>query len=363
MPEVVLAVDGASYGGWKSVQVVQSMAQVAGTFELSVTDKHPGNAAGYAFRLGSRCTVRLDGQTVITGWVEEVRPRYSGSGRGGEHGITVSGRDATCDLVDCSHVGPPSQWRGLSLPQIAAEVCRPFGVGVANEAGLGAPIADARTNEGDTVLAFIVRLARAAGVLPVSYGDGRLTLTRAGARGAGGAVELGNNVQRAEGRQTNGQRYSRYIAKGQGQAAAPPDPKLTAQERADYLALITAPTAEAADPVVTRHRPLVVLAEGKAGPEDLLARVRWEAAVRAGRSRGASYTVSGWGPPGGGLWRINSTVQVTDAWLGLHGAMLVEGVTYDLDEGSGTTSTLTLVHPDAYKPEPKTAEIKGDFDA
>jgi prophage tail gpP-like protein len=45
-------------------------------------------------------------------------------------------------------------------------------------------------------------------------------------------------------------------------------------------------------------------------------------------------------------------VPVKDEYLGIDDELLIETVTYSLDEGSGSTSELTLVHPDAYIPEP-----------
>ena len=130
LEEAVLKLGGATYGGWTSIRVSRSLAMVAGTFELTLTDKYPGAQQTYKFKMGEPCSVLLGGHTVITGYVDTIRPSY----REGDHTITVAGRDKTADLADCSHVGPPAQWKNQTLLQIAQAVCRPFGITVAFEA-------------------------------------------------------------------------------------------------------------------------------------------------------------------------------------------------------------------------------------
>ena len=42
MPEVILTVGGRQYGGWKSVDIRRGIEQIAGSFELSVTERWAG---------------------------------------------------------------------------------------------------------------------------------------------------------------------------------------------------------------------------------------------------------------------------------------------------------------------------------
>ncbi|MCB2190355.1 MAG: hypothetical protein KQI62_02245 [Deltaproteobacteria bacterium] len=359
MPDSVrLAIGGADYDGWKSLSISLSLSQFAGGFELTTTDRYPGHPEKYNFRMGQACTVSVRGQTVITGYLEDIKPSYDK----GSHGITLSGRDATCDLVDCSHVGPPSQWARQSLLQICREVCSPFGIAVKAETALGEVFESVRTNEGDTVSAFIVRLCRQRGVLPLTYGDGALVLSKAGARGRGGSLVLGDNLKRGSAAQSNRERFSRYIVKAQGQRAALPADPLTEAEAQLFRQTYTSPVAESLDTVISRYRPLVVLAETKGTQADCQARANWEAGVRAGRSRSATYTVQGWGPDNGGLWQVNTTVPVTDALLGASGEWLVEGLVFSMDPQDGTLTELQLVPPDAYLPQPNVAAAIGGFD-
>ena len=346
MPEeAVLKIGGVSYGGWTSIRVNMSLSQVAGTFELELTEKYPAEQQKYEFKLGESCSVLLDGQTVITGYIDTISPSYDE----GSHGISVGGRDKTADLADCSHVGPPSQWKGQTLEQITRDVCRPFDIPVVFEAHPTLKF-DERTNEGDKVLPFLVKLSRLCEVLPVSYGDGRLVFTRSGSNPTGGGViEKGGNVKIGQASFSNLERYSQYIVKGQGTPAA----GLTAEQMEEYYQAYFSPMGRAEDNIFGgRYRPLVIICEVKGNPGYFEARARWEAAVRAGQSRKLIYTVAGWGPEPGGLWRINALAKVKDDFLGVDGSYLIEGVTYIKNENAGTIAQLTLVHPDTYKAEP-----------
>lgn len=366
MPDVgpVLKVGGVSYAGWTSMRIQTSLKQVAGSFDLGLTEKFPGSQQSYQFKVGSPCTVTLGGRTVITGYVDEVNLSYDA----GSHGISVRGRDVTGDLVDCSHLGAAAnQWKGKTLLQVAEEVCRPFKIKVAAEVPVGLPFEDSKAGEGDSVLTLLVRLARQRQVMPVSYGDGRLVFTNAQERPLAAVLELGANIKAGQATLSNLQRFSSYQVKGQGQAVSAPDAGLTAEQKAEYLAAYTTSVVgakgQATDAAVTRYRPLVILAESKTDPASCQARADWEAATRAGQSRRYSLTVQGWGPEGGGLWRINTRIKVTDAFLGLSGALLlVDECAYSIDAQGGSQTRLGLVHPDAYRAAPPKT-IKGAFDA
>lgn len=363
-PDVRLNVGGVRYGGWTGMRIEQGLGQVAGRFTLELTDKHPGAPGKFAFRMGSTCTVSLDGQTVITGYVEAIQPRYAAT----DHGITIAGRDKTGDLADCSHLGPPDQWRGQTLARIAADVCRPFGITVNAEAERGEAFPDVRPNEGDSVLAFLVRLARQRRATLVSFGDGRLTITTPGSRRAPASLKLGENVIAGSAEYSDGGRFSRYIVKGQGASRFGMALLEGAEDRDAVLNEVQAsyvnPKGEATDGAVTRYRPLVIVAGNQGVAADFAARAAWEAVSRAGKSRRLKYTVQGWGE-NGALWRPGALVDVTDAWLGSDGQWLIESVNFSLDEGGGSRTELALVHPDSYRPEPfveTSRQIIGGYD-
>ena len=119
--------------------------------------------------------------------------------------------------------------------------------------------------------------------------------------------------------------------------------------------------AEATDPVVTRHRPLTLLAEQALDDAEAAERAAWEADVRAARARRLTVRVRGWRERGdtGPLWAPGVLVRVTDDWLAVDTDMLVGAVLYELDD-EGTRTTLSLAPPAAYSGRPE-AEADGGW--
>jgi len=352
MPDVTLKVGGVIYGGWTAINIKRSLSQVAGTFSLELTDKYPGAQASYKFRRDSACRVLLGGQTVITGYLESAGPDYDAD----SHALTVSGRDKTCDIADCCRIVEPYQFNKQTLLQIARTLCGKHGVEVAAEADTGAAFDTARIGAAETLLSFLVKLSRQRGVMPISYGDGRLVFTAPAGKGRAGTLELGKNIKSGRGGFNNADRFSHYVVKGHGPGGGAPAASLSEKDKELWLKTYRQPVAgkaEARDAGVSRYRPLVLVADTGGNSASFQARANWEAARRKGEANRITYKVDSWGPDNGGLWQINTLVNVRDPFEGIDGeTYLVESVTYTLDETGGSQTELALVHPDAYKPEP-----------
>ena len=234
----------------------------------------------------------------------------------------------------------------------------------------GAPFPLKTYNTSSTVMTFLGQLARQRGILAVSLGDGKLTLTRSGTSRAGAALELGKNIKSGQGNFSNADRFSHYRFKGQGvvplnQKLDLDDPGGVDKAHLENHKKLLNPKAQATDPAITRHRPKVLMAEQAGDQASLETRARWEATVRAGRSRRARYQVKGWEAAPGSLWRVNQLVKVTDSLLGLSGDYLIEKLEYSLAEDGGGVTNISVVHPDAYAAEPvndKAGQILGQID-
>lgn len=346
MPDVVLTVNGQQYGGWKKAAVRIGIEQISGSFELEVTERWAGRSEPWPIRHGEACTVQVDGETVITGHVDDVLPQFDAT----QHGVTVVGRDATGDLVDCSAIAKSSEWQGRTLLQVAEDLARPFGVKVIAETEVGAPFQRSRLQQGETVFEALERAARMRGVLLVSDGQGNLVITRAGKQRIGTALVQGGNILRGSATFSLRERFSRYVCKGQ----APGSDFSSSEQNAQIE------SKPAADGEVKRYRPLIVIAESSSDTRGLNDRALWEAAVRLGRSARPVITVQGW-RHADGLWRPNRLVQVAAPYFHLDREMLIVSVAYTIGEG-GTFTELELCRPEAFQllpiPEP---ENEGDF--
>lgn len=343
MPEVHLTVDGGDWGGWQSYRINLGMQQLTGRFDLRLTERWAGQTRRRALRVGAPCTLHYDGELLITGYIDNMAPLYSAE----DHSITVGGRDATADLVDCS--APATQWIGRGLAEVARELCAPFGIRVIDQVGANAPFRSLKPNDGETVFEMLDQAARIRGVLLVTDGRGHLIITRAGHERATDSLVLGQNILVGAGYFDLRDVFSSYILKGQ-------------QPGDDYLFGETAAAvqAKASDARIKRHRPLTLIADGPLDAASARERVTWERNVRWGRSQSITYTVQGHRQRSGALWRPNMLVPVFDTYQFLDGAeRLITDLTYILDD-QGERTELTVMPREAFdlveQPEPEAAD-------
>lgn len=341
--DVRLEVAGSLYGGWKSINISRSIEQISGSFNLSVSELWPGQDFARRIKDGDACKVKVDGQTLITGYVDEVRISHGGAA----HEVSLSGRDVTGDLVDCSAIKGSGQWANRKLEQIAADLCAPFGVHVRADVDTGKAFANFALQEGETVFEALERMAKIRAVLLTTDGTGKLVITRPGNASIATALVLGENILEASGSISQRERYSQYTLKGQ--SAGGDD---WSGEQA------SAAKATATDPAVRRYRPLIVVSDSQGDGVTLKDRALWEATFRAARAIDIMITAQGWAHSNG-LWAPNAIVHVNDKWLRLNDELLIKAVRLVLDEG-GTRAELTLTRPDAFKLLPQKDPAKGD---
>jgi prophage tail gpP-like protein len=341
-----LFVGDTIHAGWTSVSVNRSIEQVANDFSLEITERWPGEETKRPIRPGDKCTLKLDGETVIAGYVDDIDIQYDA----GSHTFGVRGRDATGDLVDCAAIHKSGQWKNATLERIARDLCAPFGVKVIVETPVGKPFASFALEEGESAFDAIDRAARERAVLLMADGRGGLLITHASKQATGIRLEEGRNILSASVAASWKDRYSVITVK--------------AQERgSDGFAGAQAagPSARVTDTMISRYRPLIVLPDSHGSGVSLSTRAAWERAVRIGRSIRVEVTVQGWRDPDGALWRPNTRVTVKSPLLYLDATLLVSAVTYTLD-ASGTRATLSLAAPSAFDLLPEAGKKKGGGD-
>ncbi len=342
MVDVVLTVDGQRYGGWQEIRVQRSIEQLAGQFALSVTERWADQKTPRPIREGAECQVLIDNAPIITGYVDDVDLSYDAT----THTVSVSGRDRTGDLCDCSAPVKGGTLNGQTLLAAAQRLCAPFGIQVVNELGSAPEVVRdkftaLRANPGDSIFARLDAAARVRAVLLTTDGAGNLVITRASTERLGTVVLLGENVLAASARFSHRDRFSEYTVTGQMEASGTD----TAGAAAFHL------EGRAKDAFVKRHRPLIISATDLGGTADARRRAQWECNVRYGRAQALTYTVQGWHYEPGKLWHTNVTVPVIDEHFGINGDLLLAGVEFTLAD-DGLRTVLTLMPPAAFEPEP-----------
>lgn len=336
MSNIVLTVGGIRYSGWTEVEITRSMRALAASWRLSVTERYPGQPERWPIHPGDRFELSLDGELVATGYVDTREVSLSGT----EHSVSVSGRGAAGDMVDCAPELGTYELHAQTVLQIAQALARPFGVSVSSAVPNLTTFERFAIQPGETAFESLDRACRRAGVLPIGQPDGSILLSREGAGRAAVDLVEGENVLAASLRRSHAQRFHRYIVGGQHFGNDDWD-------SFDAVAI----TAEARDEGIRASRVTYIRPEGTVTVEQAQERANWEAAIRAGQSVELSVAVQGWTQGAAGLWPTNAHVRVRLPSLGVDGDMLILDARHRLGS-QGTTTELRLAAPGAYLPRP-----------
>jgi prophage tail gpP-like protein len=332
---VELKIDGVRYGGWQRARVSRSIERLSGSFDLEITERWPGQPTETPLRPGQRCRLELDGEPVISGWVDSVTSDYDAS----KHTLRVTGRDATGDLCDCSAIHRSGQWHNVKIDQLASDLLAPYKIAffVENGVDTGALFTSFDIEEGETVFECLSRAARMRALLLTSTPYGDLVITRAGQKRLASGLLEGGNIQAARAEFQHQERFSEITVKGQS--------RLGGDGETEHAAS----SGTANDKNITRHRPLIVISDAQSNNAALSERAQWECNVRKGRALRGEITVQGWTDHDGALWTPNTVLPVTSPLLWLDAAeLLIVGCVYTLDCGYGTQTEIELTRPDAF---------------
>ena len=204
--KVELFLNGKIFSGWKTLSVFRSLEAMSGQFDLGIAVRPEDDIS--VLKAGSSLILKMGGQTVITGYLDELRQRIEGENKE----ITVSGRDKTAELVDCAVIHSSYQFKGQTLKQIAEAICKPFGINVvwtATESGATEVIPVWQVEPGETAFDTLSKAARHKGVLVTSDVDGNLVFTDPGKTKVGNLI-LGQNLLSLEVTDSWAQRFSLY---------------------------------------------------------------------------------------------------------------------------------------------------------
>ncbi len=333
-PEVTLKTDAKVYSGWKSIDIRRSLEFASNTFSLGITDRWPDAATPRPIRMGSPCQVWIDDEKLITGYVDDVAPRYNAT----ERSIEVEGRSKIADLIDCALSltdQEKTQFFNLNFLQLAQRFAKPFGIGVIDKIGSYKPTRSRVLEAGQRVFEALETWSREEAVILTSDADGNLVITRASNKRLRTMLKLGENIEAAQGRFSMKDRFSHYY--------------FYAQTWGDNNnnGAATAHIAGRAEDLRVRFRPTVIVAEEAETGEAVRKRAEWQRNVQYGRSMQVTYTVTGW-LHAEGLWAPNSLVRIEDEWTGLNGVWwLIATVRFLLDD-KGMRTELTVMPKEAF---------------
>ena len=334
--ELTISVDGTKVVGWTNIEVTLRAEGFPNSFSIAASSHEPAEPI---LRAGAACTVMLGDDLVITGYID----RDTVSGGADTHGIQLTGRGKTQDMVDCSAEWPSGQLTNVDALTIAKTLALPYGIEVAlgEGASAGGNVPQWLLNYGETSAEIIQRVARNAGLLAYEDAKGRLLLATVGATKAASGVVYGENVEQWSVENSVDGRYSRIVCCGVSM---------------DTFGDLGGNTFfhEENDPYVTRPRLMYMVVENVADdPREFTEKkARWEIARRAGRASMLRATVDCWRDSASTLWTPNTLVPAKLPGNRTAGPFVLSEVTFRRNDQTGTTADLVLMPPAAFTPEP-----------
>lgn len=336
MDDITLTVGGVDWTGWESIQASRSVDAMAGAFSLGLADRVQHGGSSLPLAPGMECVLSCGSDTLVSGFIDSV----SQSLDAGRHGITVSGRDRSADLVDASAVHMPGSWKGASLMDICMALCSHFGIAVTLEGNQGQPFTAFQIQPGESVAEAMQRLLKQRELVAMPDGQGGIRLAKLARETLSTVLREGVNVLSASVTCDASERFSEYIVTGQKQG--------TDKEFGKACSV----KAKVTDEQIPRYRPLVIRASQQGGMAYMRQRAQWEMTTRRADGTSVQITVQGWRDSAGKLWAPGVLVPVHVPTLGISQSLLIGEVTWTRDSG-GTTTQLTLKDPAAWQPEPE----------
>jgi prophage tail gpP-like protein len=310
------------------MRVSLALDQMSGAFDLDVSGDNAMELVKHPLRKGMECKVQLRGQTVITGYLNKRRANYDKS----SHKLSFSGRDVTCDLIDCSAIVPNQELHNVTLADAARQLLAPFPAIRLDCPSPGASFPKFTINDGDSIFSVLESHAKQRGLMIYTVGDGVLHIRKPMVSHTGLTLTEGDNLLSANAEESDDEQFAEYIVKAQKSD----DGKHQAEQR--YT-----------DSSVRKGRVRVITAEQPDDGTEIKNRAEWEAKLRQARSVTANATVQGWESSTGKLWRLGDGIKLHSPALGLlNRAMIVNSINYNVSNDAGTTTELGLVLPEVY---------------
>jgi prophage tail gpP-like protein len=337
--------------GW----VKRELDTAADSFEFQYADLRLGPGEPVPIRAGDKCSIKLRGNTLLTGYVDDTSFQYTADSLT----LTVRGRSKTGDLVDSSAIRESGRWSNATLETIASDLTEPFDdieVTVDALEGIDEVFKRFAIEPGESCMDAIQRASRLRSAWATCTVEGGLLITRSGT-GAESTMtlEYGKNIISGERFDSWSQRHSAYLLKGQ----VPSDEELNGTASSQLSEFIF-------DVGLNRYRPLLLVSTGHDRKGDLKRRAQWERNRRAGTGERLLYRVDGYGFASGEskgqfqkdrrddykLWEPNMLVKAADPRLETEDIQyLIAAVSYrwqaEGDDG-GRTTDLTLTRPEAF---------------
>lgn len=340
-----LEVNGVEYTNFTDAGVTLALDTLANDFSFEAAMPE---GERLPLKKGDTCTVIVDGELVLTGFIENITGRYTAN----SHTIIITGRDKTADLID-STINIMDDIRApVTLKQIIEKAIEHIGADIlvideANPDSFNKAEDIVTPQPGDNAFQFVEGYAQKRQVLLTSNEDGDVVITNSKATPSASVLQNAfksstNNVTEASWSVTGGSLFNKYIQKGQL------DPVALDFGDSKSSDGIISQEGQAIDDDVRTGRQLVTVSEKGFSQEQLQTRAEWSKKIRQARSVAYACEAQGFQNSAKNLWTINTLVSVFDEFADIDRDLLLNSIQF-LYGPQGSRSLLGFVEANAYE--------------
>jgi|GEM_PF-719235 len=340
-------INGTTYNSWTDISINRDLDSAIGSFTMSFVDKWRQSGDSWVITPGQKIAIKIGNRKlpVLNGFVDSVEASISNTDRS----ISVTGRDRTCDLADCSYI-EENEISSITFLGLCEKMAGFFGIDVYYESPLYLGPLDTPFKfiyqQGDSMLEALYKEGKPRGFNLKTDGEGNLvifnrnaseTLTRSPV-----ALSQDGNILKASVSLDQSDRYSTYIVKGQ-----------SSNDALGWGLKKNTPKGSADDRGVTRTRPLVVISDTEVDDVTAQTQAEQEADIRKRQSNDISAEVQGWTKtPLGELWSVGDIVPVDAGFIGISNVdLLIKSIGLSKSTSGGTITTIGMTTPDSFRNE------------
>jgi prophage tail gpP-like protein len=332
-------VNGRRFSDWETVLVELPWAESEPHFKFTTADQVevPMNWQLLQLKPGDECAIYLGRHLAVAGVIITRQVAYDAN----SHGVMLDGVGVQWYAGRSSIVPegnePVGNYDGMSFKQVADTVLAKTGIQCVPVGILDAtPFARLQCEPGETIWAFLERIARPRGIVMGS--DNKGNLLAIGKHTSPPTADLieSVNIKKAQVTITVENNHNFYLMYGQTAA----DDKQNGTDASEQKAQIGG--------TATRYSPLLTTAEQPVWSQaELQARVANEARWHEGTIIQATITVQGWMRPSDNqLWAPGSNIRVYSPMAMLDQVLKAQTVRYMQSRQGGTETVLELVIPE-----------------
>lgn len=324
-------IDQYQISDWESFSIEKSLSTLCGKFEFKMSSAL--FKKGINFYNGKKIEIYINGIIFMTGYIENFEISLTES----EYQISISGREKTCDIIDCNNVLDKNVWYNQTLLTIAKYLCDPFEIDVVTSLQMQ-KINYAAIEDSETVFDFLLKLAKQQNVRLNTLQNGNIEIVNTQSN-----ITHYFELSEVTNSKINGSledRYSNYVCKSQYTNNSG-DPW---EEKSIFI------NKKATDENVLRYRSKV-FSESNMTATECQKYANWEAQNRAAKSTKFSFSYPAWTKDGKFI-SMGDLIHFEGSVINLSDTMIVDTISYKLDTDNYNIS-ISLLDKILFNANPK----------